>query len=367
MEANEKYALPLIANAADKFEKLREKVFAFSSIIVEIFNRWIPQLQKRFKHSNLLPRDSSLLQYTRYILCLMKESLVDFSVMFAHVFDEIEYYSNLDKNAKTKFGSKYNITIPKSFLIMNYLLNNKFLYVPHEIVTINSLQNLLDYVPFVAEWQTGKYDHNVQDEFERIFLLKNTQLLDPLFMVSFNDIDIDTIENISLKIAQNVVSYYKIKTNLSQVLLCVYRFIYPYVYIRSPIIFPHRTSQKIDRSENESVNIDQQSIIKASSYLDQLLFHIVPHEMIYLLCLASKTLVEGFMNAHSLDIRAQKEFGAQQLLPLIEETILLTYNPFILDILRWLDSYCQDTEFSDSSSYSVTAFYSIAQFHFELN
>ena len=360
---------PLITQRISKFVALKKSVLKESELFFKRIDEINSKINQILNSLKTLRNDDELkiIIYKYHVLfSLIRIEIAD---TFTDIQLNLEFWTNLTRNYKRKVSNIDPFVTPKCFLVAQRLISQ----IPQQIFAKKARRtpflfaSLLSRIHYDNESGCGDFNSDLQDIFERVFIYRDdliSKSLNNLKEAMKDYISFSSIEGFNRALASKLIQDYRVTKNISQLLLCVQRLVYPRIYLIRPNFFPFTIlSYKKENQTSRELDLDEETFNKGLDLLNSLMFMTCPIDMINVLLRAGSLFVDSYMIKHNMGVGV--DFGAQELLPILEKAISLSilYTP--ISLFRWLDKYCQEMECEASASYIVTSFLTVSEFAFE--
>lgn len=344
-----------------KFAALRKQFLQASTKILCHIDVSIQKLRILNERVESLPNNYPQKKYARQLLALYILYRPEIASFFTNNISEIDLWCK-----KFRHDSKFVIedTHYQSspyFLAILKVLNKKYIAVPITKPVTSKLMQLLHNVPFDPDTKCGCYLSDLQNTFETLVILRNPQYVRSLIGLESamkTNISFSSIEGFVRAMTSKIISDFQITNYVPQLMLCVQRVVYSRVYTYRPDFFPFSKVNSLNRDLARDTPVDIDSFTNGVDHLNRIMFQIAPVDILYSLYVSSTLFVDSYMIVHNMG--AGVDFGAEQLLPIIEKGICQSYVPCLVDILLWLDKYCEENSMPQAISYVVTSFLIVA-------
>ena len=359
---------PLITQRISKFVALKKKALKESENFFTKIDTINTKLTKLHSKVRTLPRNTQLKTTIILLRIMFLQFRTEVADLFTDIEIQLEFWTNLMRNYRRKASPITPYKTPNSFPAVLKLLK-----IASHLVIVRSakptpflMASLLARVHYDQETCCGDFSEEIQDVFERVFLYRNDHViksLNNLAQAFKAHISFTIVEGFIRALTSKLIQDHRVTRNIPQLLLCVQRAVYPRVYHFFPEFFPFfKVSYRkpTEKPQRPIGDIDVPTFKKGQDLLNQLMFMTTPIDMINILLRAGSLFVDSFMLKHNMG--AGVDFGAQELLPILEYAVTTSELVTPLCIFQWLDAYCQDMECEASASYIVASFLTVAQY-----
>jgi len=334
---------------------LQKRVSTFSKFVFDFFEKITYKMMNLLITMKMFPKQISIINDLREML------------HFLHQYrsETIEFFLDLGNMLKKELTQEmvrdlYKkstgiITSSDSIIRVITIGSNPFCSLPIQKASLSVLVSVLSHVPYNEECETGPLDFHVQEQFELIFLKRYKKIsnsLNNLKVVFRAKASFSNVEGFCRAIATSIIDDFKLDCYISQLVLCITRYVYPQLYVFQRDFFKIATQLSQKPIEIPSCP----HFLRGLSELNQIHFKVVPIDMLYSMYIASTAFVRSFFIENNCD--PNTECGAQQLLPIIEKAILSTSTNTIPSVIRWLEKYNQEVQCTPALAYVITSFVS---------
>lgn len=358
---------PLVSQQIAKLFSLKKRIKNESGTYfgkIEEIKERISEIRRKISS---LPSDNELLRTLQLLHAMVAELRSDIALVFTDIEIIIESVIN-SRNPKPKGLKITPFVKPDSFIAIYKLfeLGKNYVYSPFCSRSPQHFASILAHVDCDPESGIGDFNPYLQDVFERVYVYRNELLvksLNNLSQAMKDRISFSSIEGFVRAFAAKMITDYKVTTNIPRLIMCVQRLVYPLVYVIKPEFFPFNKVSVRKTVTPKEIDVDNETFQNALNTLNNIIFMSTPIDMVNTMLRAGSLFVDSYMIKHNFGVGV--DFGAQELLPILEKAITNSYIPTPLSIFSWLDSYCQETEMAASAGYIITSFLTVTQYTFE--
>lgn len=296
---------PIITGRISKFIGLRKQFQTDGGKLLAFLDDSTKKIRSLVLKTSTLPNSCRQKHILRKLLFLFTEYRPEIASYITNVIGEIDVWCNIFRqNNKYTFNNTALKLSPTFQGILN-LLNSKEILVPTVQPKVSFLLYLLRNVPYDYESKTGLFIPEIQDLFETAFIYRDIQLRDSLSGLASaikTSISFGNLEGFIRAMGSKLINDYQLNECIPQLVLCIQRLVYPYVYTLRPDFFPFKKMSVYNTALARETPTEKMSFKAGLEILNTIMFYHNPNDMIFVLLTSGGYFVDSFMMIHNLGV-----------------------------------------------------------------